>query len=203
MPEPRTPVLRAVLAASPGVVLGVAGLFHPEHLNSGTAQMWWMLHVAGMFVFPLVGVALASLVWPRRDLLAVVATAAAFVYAIAYNALDIISGITAGYITDRLGPGVPRPDEVRFVFAIGTPTGRVGEWALILACVLVVVDALRRVGSRALAGLLVLPGAWLVHEFHIYPPWGALGMALLGLGTGWLAWVGTRADAPAPVRSSA
>jgi hypothetical protein len=180
---------KAVLCALPGLVLGVAGLWHPMHLNAGTAHTWWTLHVAGLFVFPLVGVALMALVWGRRDAVAVLAVVAAFVYATAYSALDVLSGIGAGYVTDHLPAGTPRPDEVRSLFAIGTPLGYVGSVALILATLLVSLDAVRRVGVRAAVGLLAVLGAVLVHRFHIYPPWGSSGVALVGLGTGLLAAV--------------
>jgi len=36
---------------------------------------------------------------------AVLAVLLAYVYAVAYTALDVISGVAAGYVTDRLGPG--------------------------------------------------------------------------------------------------
>jgi len=180
---------KAVLCALPGVVLGVAGLWHPAHLTSATAHAWWTLHVAGLFVFPLAGVALMALVWGRRDAVAVLVVLASFVYSTAYSALDVLSGIGAGYVTDRLPAGTPRPDEVRSLFAIGTPLGHVGSVALIVATLLVTLDAARRVGARAAVGLLAVLGAVLVHRFHIYPPWGSSGIALVGLGTGMLAAV--------------
>ena len=138
----------------------------------------------GMVVFPLVGLAMALLFRGRRDPVAVVAVLASFVYAIFYNALDVLSGIGAGWVTSRLPSGSPRPDEVRSIFAIGTPLGEIGSYALILAAVVIAGDALLRLGARGAVGLLLVPGALLVHVDHIYAPWGALGMALLGIGTG-------------------
>jgi hypothetical protein len=187
-----TPVQKAILCALPGLVLGVAGLWHPVHLNAATAHTWWTLHVAGLFFFPLVGVALMALVWGRRDVVAVLVVLAAYVYATAYSALDVLSGIGAGYVTDHLPAGAPRPDEVRSLFAIGTPLGHIGSVALILAALLVTFDAVRRVGAVAAVGLLAVLGAVLVHRFHIYPPWGSSGIALVGLGTGALAAVSAR-----------
>lgn len=189
----RTP--RAVLLALPGLSLGVAGLFHPMHLGYGTARTWWVLHVLGMFVFPLVGVALAWLFRGRRDVVAVLAVLLAYVYAVAYTALDMISGVAAGYVTDRLGPGRPRPDEVRYLFAIGGPLGEWGSRALMLAALLVAADALWRHRSRALPGVLLLPGAYLVHVHHIFAPEGVTGMVLIGLATGWLGYL---QGSPAP-----
>lgn len=183
---------RAILCAAPGVVLGVAGLWHPEHLTAATADRWWELHVAGLFVFPLVGVALVALVWGRRDVVAVLVTVLAYVYATAYSALDVISGIAAGYVTSRLPTGAARPDEVRSLFAIGTPLGHIGSVALVLAAVLLTLDAVRRHGAVGVVGLLAVLGALMLHRFHIYPPYGSAGIALVGVGTGLLAGIGTR-----------
>lgn len=179
-------VSRGVLAALPGVSLGIAGYFHPEHLTHATSDTWWGLHVAGLFAFPLVGVALIALFRGRRDPVAAVAVVAAFIYATAYTALDVINGIGAGFVTSRLGALAPRPDEVRSLFAIGGPIGEVGSYALIAAALVVTLDALGRQGVRAVPGLLLVPGALLVHLDHIFFPLGALGITLVGLGTGWL-----------------
>jgi hypothetical protein len=186
------PAQKAVLCALPGLALGVAGLWHPTHLNATTAHTWWTLHIAGLFVFPLVGVALMALVWGRRDAVAVLVVLTAYVYATAYSALDVVNGIGAGYVTDHLPAGAPRPNEVRSLFAIGTPLGRIGSTSLILAALLVTFDSVRRVGARGVVGLLAVVGAVLVHRFHIYPPWGSTGIALVGLGTGALAAVSAR-----------
>lgn len=186
---------KAVLCALPGLVLGAAGLWHPAHLNATTAHTWWTVHVAGLFVFPMVGVAVMALVWGRRDALGVLVVVAAYVYATAYSALDVLSGIGAGYVTDHLPAGAPRPDEVRSLFAIGTPLGHIGSVALVLATLVLTLDVVRKVGMRGAVGLLAVLGAVLVHRFHIYPPWGSSGIALVGLGTGLLAAVGPTDDA--------
>ena len=72
-------VRRLVLLALPGLALGITGATHPGSLSYATSHHWWQMHLAGMFVFPLVGVALASLVWGRRDPLALVLFAGAYV----------------------------------------------------------------------------------------------------------------------------
>ncbi len=201
MPDPANSArARAAVLAVPGLALAGAGFFHPMHLSYSTSHTWWVLHVLGLGVFPLVGVALMTLFQGRRDPIAGLAVLAAFVYASAYSALDVVNGVAAGYVTWRLGPGQPRPDEVRYLFAIGSPIGEVGSWALLLAVVVVLLDALRRSGRTALPGLVLLPGAWLVHQEHIFHPWGAAGMALVGLGTGWLSLAASNArtrDRPA------
>ena len=173
----------------PGLVLAVVGLFHPHSLSYASAPRWTQLHIAGLFIFPLVGVALVMLVRGRADTVAWLVRVTAFCFAAAYTALDVISGIAAGYVTWRLGEGVARPDEVRHLFAIGSRLGEVGSWALIICAVVVVVDALRRERLVALPGLLLVPGAVLVHLDHIFAPTGVLGMVLIGVATGWLGWV--------------
>lgn len=182
-------VRRLVLLALPGLALGAAGATHPGSLSYPTSEHWWQMHLVGMFVFPLVGVALAALVWGRRDPLALAVYGGAFVYAVCYTALDIISGLTAGWVTYRLGPGQLRPDEVRYIFEIGGRVGDAGEWGLAVAAVAASVTALRRAGLAALGGAsLLLLGTWWVMVDHIFPPYGALGAALLGLGTAGLGW---------------
>jgi hypothetical protein len=175
-------VLPCVLAL-PALALAVAGLFHPHHLTYDTSWRWYALHLPGLVVFPLVGVALAALVRTRTDPLACGIRLAAYVYATFYTALDVISGIAAGYVTHELGPGVPRPEAVSLLFRIGTPLGEIGSWALLVACALVVVDQVRRHGAIGAVALVLLPGAWLVHVDHIFSPQGVLGMVLIGLGT--------------------
>lgn len=176
----------AVVSALPGLSLAVAGYFHPVHLTEQTAHRWWTLHVPGMVAFVLVGVALAALFQGRRDPIAWVAVTASFVYVVFYNALDVLSGIGAGFVTSRLPAGSPRPDEVRSIFRIGTPLGEIGSWALMVAAVVIALDAILRHGLRGLPGVLLVPGAVLVHLDHIYWPLGASGMALVGVGTGCL-----------------
>lgn len=189
---PRSHALRAVAFGAPGLGLAVAGLFHPHHLTYDSAQRWFLLHVAGLVVFPLVGVALAALMGSRRSALAWAVRVSAYLYATFYTALDVISGIAAGYLTRELGPHTPRPDEVRLLFRIGTPLGEIGSWALLVCCTLLVFDQLYRHGLTALPTIVLVPGAWLVHVDHIFAPTGAAGMALIGLGTGWLAVLASR-----------
>lgn len=177
------PIQLALLRALPGVALGVAGATHPHRLTPDSAQHWWVMHVVGLVVFPLVGVALVSLVWPRRDPLALLVLVGSAVYATFYTALDVISGIAAGYVTDSLGD-VPRPDEVRLLFRIGGSLGDVGEWGLLVAAGALAVDVVRRTGARGLAAAaLLVAGAVAVAVDHIFWPWGALGAAALGVGT--------------------
>ena len=61
-----------------------------------------------------------------------------------------------------------------------------GAAGLLLA---VAVDPLLRHRLWALPALIVLPGAWFVRSDHIFSPIGVLGMTLIGLTTGYLAWI--------------
>ena len=190
----RLHVPHPVLLAAPALVLAVAGLFHPHRLTHATSWTWFTLHVAGLLVFPLVGWSLAALVRGRADALAWLVRLGAYVYATFYTALDVVSGLAAGWVTHQLGPDVPRPEAVSQLFAIGTPLGRVGEWALLLVVTALVVDRLARGAAPstwAVAAVLLVPGAWLVHVGHIFAPEGVLGMVLLAAGT---AWLGSRDD---------
>ncbi len=173
----------AALAAAPAAALAAAGLLHPHHLTTATADTWLLLHLAGLFVFPLVG---AGLVVPRAgrgDPVAWVVRLAAYVYATAYTALDVVSGIGAGWVTSQLPDGATRPQEVSWLFRIGTPIGEVGSWALLVATALLLLDVLRRRGAAALPLALLPAGAWAVHVDHIFAPVGAVGMAMIAVGT--------------------
>ncbi len=179
-----------VLLAAPGVLLGLTGMTHPRGLNPHSAEHWFWMHVAGVVVFPLVGVAVAWLVRGRRDPLAITVLAAAYVYATFYTALDVISGIGNGYVTWQLGEAaVPRPASISLAFKIGTIMGDIGAWALLLAAVLISIDTLRRSPVRlaaVLACALLVAGSFLLRPEHIFWPWGALACIAIGLGTGWL-----------------
>lgn len=178
-----------LLLALPGLAVAVVGLTHPHHLTADTAGRWFTIHVLGLVAFPLVGLAIAALVRGRADPVAWLVRIGAYTFVTFYTALDVISGIAAGYVTRELGPGVPRPESVSLLFDIGTPLGEVGSWALLATGLLLLADGVRRRGAPAAVAVLLPAGAWLVHTDHIFSPWGALGTALLGLGTGALAWV--------------
>lgn len=186
--------LEAALYAAPGVLLGISGIAHPMHLNPSTAHRWFALHLVGLFIVPLIGLAVALLMHGRRDVLAVIAVIGAYAFSTLYTALDVISGIGNGYVTDHLGAGaVPRPAALGQAFHIGNMLGNVGAWGLFVAAALVGADAVRRQGvSAVLPALLLLVGAFFVRNQHIFWPWGVLSCVAIGLGTGGLAWVNRR-----------
>jgi hypothetical protein len=177
--------LATAAPALPGVALGAAGLFHPHALGYATAERWMWVHVVGLFVFPMVGLALARVVQGRGDAAAWLVRLGGYLFATAYTALDVISGLAAGYVTLELGEGQPRPEAVSLMFGIGSTLGDLGSWGLIGAALVLVVDRARSsdvVGLTA-SGVMVL-GAVLVHSDHIFAPVGAAGMLLVGLSTG-------------------
>ncbi|MGB7447979.1 MAG: hypothetical protein WA892_02510 [Ornithinimicrobium sp.] len=179
-----------LLLAAPGVLLGVTGMTHPHRLDPSSAEHWFWMHVAGVFIFPLVGAALAWLVRGRRDPVAVAIMLTAFVYAILYTALDVVSGIGNGYTTWQLGEeAVPRPRAISLAFQIGTRMGDIGAWALFACAVLVTLDVLRRRGLHVVTvvpALLLLGGSWLIREEHIFWPGGAISCIAVGVATGML-----------------
>lgn len=181
---------RAALLALPGVALAVAGLLHPTSLDASTAERWMWVHVVGLVVFPLVGLALVVVVSGRRDPLSWVVRVGAYLFATAYTALDVISGLAAGYVTVQLGPGEPRPEAVSLMFRVGSTLGEYGAWGLVAAGAALVVDRAGRLDAAgtAAAAVLVL-GAVLVRVDHIFVSLGAVGMLLVGLATGVLAHV--------------
>lgn len=179
-----------LLLAAPGVLLGLTGATHPNRLSPETADHWFWMHIAGVLVFPLVGVALAWLVRGRRDLMAIGIVVAAYVYATFYTALDVISGIGNGYVTAELGDdAVPRPRAISLAFRIGTQLGDIGAWALFVAAVLITVDVVRRYGATPHTlgpCALLLIGSYILRPEHIFWPWGSLSCIAIGGATGWL-----------------
>ena len=203
--------LLALAYALPGLALFAGGYLHPGLLRSGTASLWFWLHVAGLVAFPAVGVAIAALYRPawaagsRRGLARVLAPLVllgSFVYAVFYSALDVIAGVAASYLWRDLPADAARPEVQPRLFEIGDLLGVIGAAGLGIAVVAVAVDFLLRYGLPAVGGLLLLPGAYLVWQRHIFFPDGAIGMALLGIGTGWLAYVAAGAAQKSLVEGS-
>ncbi|WP_148614813.1 hypothetical protein [Nocardioides rubriscoriae] len=186
--------LLPVVLAVPGVALGVSGLLHPHRLLPETADRWYVLHLAGLVVFPLVGVALMTLVRHRSDPLAWVVRVAAFTYAVFYTALDVVYGVAAGDVTRAMESGYRRSADFSAMLRVGVDLGEVGSWSLLVCAVALVVDQVGRHRLAGLPALALVPGAWLVHTDHIFSPGGVVGMLLIGVATGLL---GLNLTAPA------
>jgi hypothetical protein len=173
-------VLTVLVAAAPGLVLSVLGLFHPTQLTPGTAAAWWQLHVVLLPVFPLLGLALVFLARGEHGPLVWVVRVAAYVYAAFYTGLDTLAGIGAGLAVAAQPAGSPVAlDLVRLggQLAVVGVTGFLGA-SLAAAALLV-----RRDRLAALPGSALLVAAALVFlHSHIYWPTG--GLAMLGAGVG-------------------
>ncbi|MDN5929858.1 MAG: hypothetical protein L0I24_02095 [Pseudonocardia sp.] len=198
----RAAFVAAVVA--PGLLLSVAGLFHPRALAPSTAPLWWQLHVVLLPLFPLLAVALWLLWRGEPGPVAWAARIAAYGYAAFYTALDVLAGVGAGYLVDREQGGSQEANDLR---ALGNDLGMIGSWAFLVAAVLTAVVLVRRDGRAALAGAVILFGgaANFLHG-HVYWPSGGLAMLGVAGGCGWLAYAaGSRPDreqgGPAPVRS--
>lgn len=181
------PRLVPVVLALPALALAVAGLFHPHTLVPATADRWYVVHVAGLLAFPLVGLALAWLVRGRQDPLAWVVRLTAYGFAVFYTALDVIYGVAAGDVTRDVAEGYRRSADFSAMLRTAVDLGEIGSWSLLACAAALVVDQLGRHGVAGLPALALLPGAWLVHRDHIFSPGGVVGMVLLGVATGLLA----------------
>jgi len=166
------------------------GATHPASLTYSSSEHWTVMHVVAMLVFSLVGAALVGLVWPRRDPVALAIGLAAYLYAVAYTALDLIAGVAAGFVTYQAGPEAQRTEAVVDLFDIGNQLGELGVWAFLTASVLVALDQVWWHRMRALvpALLLVVAGISFL-DSHIYPWRGVVTVLVIGLATGWLAYL--------------
>lgn len=166
----------ALVTAAP-LLLAVAGLVHPRHLTPATAGDWAGLHVALLPVFPFLVLGLVVPLWgrPRRDAegaLTVLAWAGSLGYAAYYSGLDAVAGISAGTVVDHGIHGAAGR-----LFATGDQLGRVGVYALAVACLATCAVLYRRHGARMLPGAVVLLAAcWSFVDSHIFWPRGVLTM---------------------------
>jgi len=196
---------RVSLFAAPGLVLAVAGLWHPERLTFSTADTWTLLHVLLLPVFPLLGLLVWWLLRDDRGPVAWAAKIAAFGFAAFYTALDVLAGIATGTITrDASERDVAMPgEEIDALFAAGNALGEVGGWFFIAACALASLALFLRVGQRVLPGaVLLVGGAYVFSGAHIYWPEGGLSMLALAAGFVLLA-LAPRAETLMPAPSEA
>jgi len=184
------------VAATPGLVLAIAGLFHPSDLTVATAPTWWWLHVLLLPVFPLLGGVLVLLLRGERDWISWIGRVAAYVYAVFYTGLDVLAGIGAGYVFDSAG----RPSQaVVDLLKIGNELAVYGVHAFLVAAIATGIVAIRRDGIAAFPGALLLIAAAVPFlQAHIYWPVGGLAMVGLAVGSAALEWArGEPAAVPA------
>ncbi len=178
---------RAAGVALPGVLLAVAGLFHPHALAPSTAAQWTAIHLVLLPLFPLLAVALGVLLRGEGGLLARLALAAAYAYAVFYTGLDALAGIAAGVVTERVQGGSRAALDLR---ALGNDLGLVGSTAFLVAAALTAVVLVRRHGRAALPGaLLLVAGAVPFLTAHVHWPTGGLALLVIAAGCGLLALV--------------
>ncbi|MDO9456704.1 hypothetical protein [Nocardioides sp.] len=183
----RSRFLLPVVLALPGLALGATGLLHPHTLTPATADRWYLIHLAGLVVFPLVGVALAALMRGRQDPVAWFVRLTAYGFAVFYTALDVIYGVAAGNVTRQMEEGYRRSADFTAMLRTGVDLGEVGSWSLVVCGLALVVDQLGRHRLDGLPALGLPIGGWLVHQDHIFAPTGVAGMLVVGLATGLLA----------------
>jgi hypothetical protein len=170
---------RAAVVAVPGLILAGFSQIHPAFLDETTAMAWWQLHIPLIPMFPLLAAAMWVVLRGENGVLAWVARIAACAYAVLYTALDTISGISAGIVTERLGGS----QAVLDLFAVGDELGHTGVWCLVGSTVVAAVALFPRDGLRVLPGTVVLlVAAWGFYRFHIFSPYG--GLSMLGYAVG-------------------
>ena len=187
--------VRVVVVAVPGLVLASFGLFHPVGLDMNTATMWWQFHIPLIPLFPLLAAAVWVLLRGETGPVAWVARIAAYLYACLYTALDTISGISAGIVTQYGGS-----QGMLDLFAVGDELGHIGVWFLAGATLLAGALLFRRDGVLVLPGTVIaLVSAWAFYRFHIFHPYGALAMLGYAVGFGLMAAARRAVPASEPV----
>jgi hypothetical protein len=185
-----------LVVAVPPLALAAVGVTHPTDLTMASSMYWRNLHIATLFVFPLLGVSPWLVVRGGARWITWTAAVLGFAYAALYTALDVLSGIGAGGMEMAdMSSGDTRV-ATGTLFHLGTALGALGSYFFIAACAFAGGAAFWRYGWRTLAGtFFVLLGSLLFLEKHIYFPVGVLGQLWLALG--WvLVLVAMRRSAP-------
>jgi hypothetical protein len=186
---PARSVLSYLTVALPPLVLAAVGVTHPMQLTASSAEYWRNLHIAILPIFPLLGFAPWLVARGAGVLFAWVVGVLGFLYSAFYTALDVLAGIGAGGLKlDGMGMATGT------VFGLGSHIGAVGSVALIAATAIASATAIVRFRAAAVVpSLVVLVGAVLFLQAHIYFPVGVIGQLCLALGWAWLYFVVQRA----------
>jgi len=189
--------LRTALVALPGLVLAAVGLTHPQYLDASTAHHWRDMHIALAFVFPLLAAAVWVLLDTSPPVLRWAGRAAAFGYAVLYGALDTIAGVGGGAMAVAQNGRTPVIDPL---FDIGNALGTPGAWCFLVASALLTAGTALRAGWKAApGGVVLLFGAYLFLDSHIYWPKGVVAMTCFAVGLAALSFVVPRGTPrPAP-----
>lgn len=181
------------LVALPALVLAGIGTLHPMHLVAADAVRWRDIHVAALFVFPLLGVPPWLLLHRRSRSLAAITAILGYVFAAGYTALDVLAGIGAGNLK------VDGRGGQSSLYHPGDALGRVGTAALLVAAVIAVaVTALDRPALTVPGSVLVLAAAVSFLTSHIFPPRGVITMVFFAVGWSLLILGAARVRGPHP-----
>ncbi|MDO4017989.1 hypothetical protein QKG38_06065 [Clavibacter michiganensis] len=186
-----------VAVALPPLALAAAGLSHPSSLTDDTAVHWRDLHIALLPVFPLLAIAPILLTRRHDRRLGILAVVLGFVYAVCYQALDILAGIAAGALKLEGGQGVTT------MYALADGIVVAGVWSYVAVTVLASALVIRHAGLRALPGAVIaVVAAVSFVDSHIFFPRGVITMLGLAIGWTWLA-LASRGPARRPSGASA
>ncbi|MBF4619224.1 hypothetical protein ITJ44_14195 [Clavibacter sp. VKM Ac-2873] len=178
-----------VAVALPPLALAAAGLGHPNQLTDDTAMHWRDMHIALLPVFPLLAIAPILLTRRHDRRLGIVAVVLGFVYAVCYQALDILAGIAAGALQLEGSQGV------NTMYGLADDIVVAGVWSYVAATVLASALVIRHAGLRALPGAVIaVIAAVSFVDSHIFFPRGVITM--LGLAVGWT-WLAVASRGPA------
>jgi hypothetical protein len=193
--------MTALVTAAP-VLLAIAGLFHPHHLTTATADRWATLHILLLPVFPLVALGFLAPLWgrPRADVAGfatVLAWVSAFVYATFYTGLDAVAGIAAGTVGRHAAEGTDLGPLVVPLYDTGDKLGYAGAYAFLVAVLAASVALFIRYGVRTLPGtaILLAAGYSFIHS-HIFWPRGVFTMIGFAAGFAVFGWAATRPTTP-------
>lgn len=177
--------------AGPPVLLAILGLAHPRNLTYATAATWHGLHIMLLPIFPLLALAPWLIVRDEHRALRWSVATLGYAFAALYTALDVLAGIGAGALQQA---GAPTQKAV--MYTEGNNLADYGVRAYLAATVLAAAVALLRSRLAALPGAaLVITGAVMFLDSHIFWPSG--GLSMLALAIGWTALlVGTQTGAP-------
>ncbi|CAN5382599.1 hypothetical protein BH09ACT10_BH09ACT10_04910 [soil metagenome] len=189
-------VLLFCAVMAPPVIIAILGVTHPRPLTHDSSLYWRNLHIVLLPLFPLLALGpwlIARSVDRRAGRLALIL---GYVYAAFYSALDVLAGIGAGGLKHdhKTGIGV--------LFRLASTLGDVGSYAFMGATMVAVGCALEKAPVRSIGGSIFVVAASVVFwQEHIYWPKGALAMAALAIGWGWIAWAVGLGDEPEVVTS--
>ncbi|EFQ82202.1 hypothetical protein HMPREF0063_12726 [Aeromicrobium marinum DSM 15272] len=177
-----------VAVTVPPLITAATGLTHPPVLTVEDAPHWQMMHTVLLPIFPLLALGPWLVAREVDRGLAVLVGVLGFVYACFYTSLDVLAGIGGGAIKAAEAGGLG------IIFPVAGDLGAIGSYAYFGAAAIACGMAARRTGwFRAAPGIvLVLVGAWMFWQEHVYRPWGVLSMVLLAAGWAWLALGVTR-----------